>query len=207
MQKIIDLAVLAAVLAAVGATALASQQEPSSTTAPPPAFPPRRSRRCDRRRQPAQRQVPQRHHRPRPRALHQGRLASRRDAALCARQHRHGGHHRLPRNMNTFDAATVKTGDVARGRAVFEGQRRLREVPPRRARWLARRSQPERHRIGSQRRIAAALAPRADQPDDADQPPRASGDEGRDQSSTAGASTRTPTAFRSWTTASGCTRS
>jgi len=26
------------------------------------------------------------------------------------------------RNMNTFDAATVKTGDVARGRAVFEGK-------------------------------------------------------------------------------------
>jgi putative heme-binding domain-containing protein len=25
------------------------------------------------------------------------------------------------RNMNTFDAATVKTGDVARGRAIFEG--------------------------------------------------------------------------------------
>src|SRR5215470_8933791 len=25
------------------------------------------------------------------------------------------------RNMNTFDAATVKTGDPARGRAVFEG--------------------------------------------------------------------------------------
>jgi putative heme-binding domain-containing protein len=26
------------------------------------------------------------------------------------------------RNMNTFDAATVKTGDVTRGRAVFEGK-------------------------------------------------------------------------------------
>ena len=44
------------------------------------------------------------------------------------------------RNMNTFDAATVKTGDVARGRAVFEGKGGCMAMPPRRPHGLARGS-------------------------------------------------------------------
>ena len=36
------------------------------------------------------------------------------------------------RNMNTFDAATVKTGDAARGRAVFDGKGACAELSSRR---------------------------------------------------------------------------
>ena len=44
------------------------------------------------------------------------------------------------RNMNAFDAAAVKTGDVARGRGVFDGKGALHGVPSRRRRRVARRA-------------------------------------------------------------------
>ena len=58
------------------------------------------------------------------------------------------------RNMNSFDAATVKTGNVVRGRAVFEGKGACTKCHRVGRAWLARGSQPDRHRIGSKRRIA-----------------------------------------------------
>ena len=55
------------------------------------------------------------------------------------------------RNMNAFDTATVKTGDAARGRAVFDGKGGCTELPPRRRAGSRVAPEPERHR----RRCAA----------------------------------------------------
>ena len=46
------------------------------------------------------------------------------------------------RNMNTFDAATVKAGDAARGRGIYDGKGGCASVPSRRPRRLARGAEP-----------------------------------------------------------------
>ncbi len=46
----------------------------------------------------------------------------------------------LPQSRRTCRAA----GDAARGKAIFDGQGRLRDVSPRERRWLAPRARPER---------------------------------------------------------------
>ena len=43
------------------------------------------------------------------------------------------------RNMNAFDAASVKTGDAARGRAIFDGKGGCAALPSRRRARVARR--------------------------------------------------------------------
>jgi putative heme-binding domain-containing protein len=47
---------------------------------------------------------------------------ARRPDASSPRQRRDGGHVAYLRNMNAFDAAAVKIGDAARGRAIFDGK-------------------------------------------------------------------------------------
>ena len=75
------------------------------------------------------------------------------------------------RNMNAVDVSTVKTGDAARGRVLFAGKGDCASCHRVGADRVARGAEPERHRRRAQPRLAAALAPRPDQPDDADQPP------------------------------------
>ena len=62
------------------------------------------------------------------------------------------------RNMNAFDAATVKTGDAARGRAIFNGKGGCTGCHRVGAAGSRVGPEPERHRRGPQRRLASALA-------------------------------------------------
>ena len=98
------------------------------------------------------------------------------------------------RNMNAFDAASVQDGRRRARPRGLRRQGRLRELPSRRA--DGSRVAPNLSDIGAVRSagVAGALAARPDQPDDADQPAGARGHEGRHGRSTAGGSTRTPTA-------------
>ena len=83
------------------------------------------------------------------------------------------------RNMNAFDPGSAKPGDPSRGRALFEGTRRLPPVPSRRRERIAGGAQPERHRRDSERGLTSAVARRSQRADDADQPARARRDAGR----------------------------
>ena len=83
------------------------------------------------------------------------------------------------RNMNSFDTATVKTGDAARGRAVFDGKGGCASCH--RVGRAGSRVAPNLSDIGAARSAGSlqrSLA-RSDQPDDADQPAGARRHEGR----------------------------
>ena len=115
------------------------------------------------------------------------RPASRdRDAGVHARRRRNRRHHRVSAQHERVRSRLGE--DRRRRRAAGRCSTARAAAPPAIAsaqpgsRVGAR---PERHRRDAQRRLAAALAPRSDQPDDADQPPGPRRDEGRHGRSTA----------------------
>ena len=131
---------------------------------------PRRQRRCRRRRQSAERHVPPRDHRSGSDAGDHGGIPGTGMQAFKFDPAEVAGVVAYLRNMNAVDRGAVKVGDAARGRTIFEGKGGCRKLPPRRRPRIARRAGPERDRGAAQRRLAAALDHRSDQPDDADQP-------------------------------------
>ncbi len=84
------------------------------------------------------------------------------------------------RNMNATDPTKVRLGDAARGRTIVEGQGRLPEVPRHQRRGVRGRPRPERHRRHAGAQHARAPSDRPVVADDADQPARQGGDEGRE---------------------------
>ena len=147
---------------------------------------PWRERRRRRRRRSPQRQVPQRGHRSGSRARHHHRHSR---APACRRSSR--SRPRSPgiiaylRNMNSFDRGSVKAGDAGRGRAVVEGKGGCARCH--RVGAQGSRVAPDLSDIGAMRSagIAAAVADRSDEPDDADQSPGARRHEATARSSTA----------------------
>ena len=139
---------------------------------------PRRAGRRHRRREPASGQFRNAIDRSRPRPLHHRRLAGR-HAGVQVRHRRNRGHHRLPAQHECFDLGTVKPGDAARGRSIFEGKGACPSCH--RVAGPGRTWRPNLSDIGAVRSAGSlerSLA-RPDQPDDADQPPGARRDEGR----------------------------
>ena len=74
------------------------------------------------------------------------------------------------RNMNSFDRGSIKAGDAGRGRAIVEGKGAC--LTCHRVGTQGSRVAPDLSDVGATRSagIAAAIAHRSDDPDDADQP-------------------------------------
>ena len=164
MTRAFAIAVVAAVSFAIGASTVAAQ---TTTPLHESQYPdvdivvwvdpvrgamrhvPRPTRRCDWRRQPAQRQVPERAAAITISRDSSGRFAGRGDAAVRARQLRDGRHRRLPSQHDTFDTATVKAGDVDTRPRCLRRQGWLRGVPSHGR--VGSRVAPNLSDIGSQR--------------------------------------------------------
>ena len=66
------------------------------------------------------------------------------------------------RNMNTFDASSMKAGNAANGQTVFEGKGACLSCHRVNNTRQPQSAGPVRHRRGAQRRIARAIAARSD---------------------------------------------
>ena len=151
----------------------------------------------DRRRQPAQRHVPQRRHRSRPRAFHPSRLAGRHAPRSRWTTREMAGIIAYLRNMNVVRRRGGE--DRRRGPRTRDLRRqgRLHRLSPRRRRRIARRAEPRvtSARFSSAGSLQRSLVDPTSQMMPINRPVRA-GHQGRHRSSTAAGSTRTPTALQ-----------